>query len=199
VTNKDSLFDYAPGTSTDTFTMKNWPLEKQPCIVPETKRVEPASLEVAEAACRRVMVADRRADCIFDVRATGNPDFAKIYLVAQRLLADSTATSLTADVDPSQAGEWVSFSATVVANSTTAFGVPSGTVQFAVDGANASEPVTVDARGRATWATSALKVGTHRVTASYLPGADSVFLPSTSLETVQTVKRCFCEAERKYK
>jgi len=199
VTNKDSLFDYSPGTSTDTFTMKNWPLEKPPCIVPETKPVEPASVEVAEAACRRVMEADRRADCVFDVRATGNPDFAKIYLTAQRMLDDSTVTSLTSDADPSQAGEWVTFNATVVANSTTPAGVPSGTVQFAVDGLNVGEPVTVDAKGRAIWATSALKVGTHQVTASYLPGADSVYLPSTSLEKLQTVKRCYCEAERKYK
>jgi hypothetical protein len=199
VTNRDSLFDYAPGTSTDTFTMKSWPLEKPPCIVPETKPVEPASLEVAEAACRRVLDPSRRADCVFDVRATGNLGFAIGYLATQRILADSTSTSLTADVDPSQAGEWVTFSATVVANSTTAFGAPSGTVQFAVDGANVGAPVIVDARGHATWATSALKVGTHRVTASYLPGTDSVFLPSTSLEKAQTVKRCFCEAERKYK
>jgi hypothetical protein len=39
------------------------------------------------------------------------------------------------------------------------------------------------------------KVGTHRVTASYVPGADSLFLASTSLERIHTVKRCFCDAE----
>ena len=47
------------------------------------------------------------------------------------------------------------------------------------------EPVMVDAKGRATWATSRLKVGTHRITASYVPGAESEFLPSTSLEMLQ--------------
>jgi hypothetical protein len=179
--------------------MRSWPPEKPPCVVPETKPVEPASEAVALEACRRVTDANRRSNCIFDVRATGEPGFAKVYLVAQRNLADSTNTSLTADVDPSQAGEWVTFTATVLANSATATGAPSGTVQFAVDGTNAGGPVTVDARGRATWETSGLRVGTHRVTASYLPGADSVFLPSTSLEKVQTVRRCFCDAEHKYK
>jgi hypothetical protein len=199
VSNKDSLFDYAPGTSTETFTMKNWPPEKPPCVVPDTKPLEPASEAVAAAACRRVADLNMRADCVFDVRATGNLGFAKTYLTTQRLLADSTTTSLTNDPDPSQAGEWVTFTAFVVSNSSAAAGFPSGTVQFAVDGANVGEPVTVDAKGRAKWETSQLKFGTHRVTAGYLPGADSMFLPSTSLEKIQTVRRCFCEADHERK
>jgi hypothetical protein len=197
VNNKDSLFDYAPGTSTNTFTMKDWPPEQPPCVVRGEKPVEPASEGVAERACRRVMDPNRRADCIFDVRATGNVGFATTYLTTQRILADSTTTSLTDDADPSQAGEWVTFTAIVVANSPTATGVPSGTVQFAVDGANVGEPVMVNAKGRAKWETSQLKVGTHRITASYLPGTDSVFLPSASLEKLQIVKRCFCDADHK--
>jgi hypothetical protein len=83
----------------------------------------------------------------------------------------------------------------VVANSATVTSRPSGTMQFGIDGSNAGEPVTFDAKGRATWETSQLKVGTHKVTASYIPCADSVYLPSTSLENLHTVKRCFCDAE----
>lgn len=196
VNRKDSLFDYAPGTSTDSFTRKDWPPEQPPCEVRGEKPVGPGSQEVAQAACRRVMDPNRRADCVFDVIATGNVGFANSYVTTQRILADSTTTSLTDDADPSQAGEWVSFTAVVVANAVGATGVPSGTVQFAVDGANAGEPVMVNAKGRAARATSQLKVGTHRVTASYVPGADSSFLPSSSLEKLQTVKRCFCDAER---
>ncbi|MGD0014541.1 MAG: Ig-like domain-containing protein [Bryobacteraceae bacterium] len=199
VTNKDSLFDYAPGTSTGTFTMREWPLQSAPCVVPNTKPVEPASQAVAEAVCRRVWDRNMHADCVFDVRATGNPGFAKVYLDAQRTLADSTSTSLTDNPDPSQAGEWVTFTAFVAPHSSTARGFPSGTVQFAVDGSNVGEPVKVDAKGRATWETSRLKVGTHRVTASYVPGADSTFLPSTSLERLHVVKRCHCDAERELK
>jgi hypothetical protein len=190
VTKKDSLFDYAPGTSTDTFTDKSWPLEKAPCVVPETKPVEPTSLEVAERACRRVMDPNRRADCIFDVRITGNPGFATTYLVTQRILQDSTTISLTDDPEPSQLGELVTFTAYVVGNGSTT-GYPSGSVQFAVDGMNVGAPVTVDAKGRATWETTALRVGKHQITSTYDPGVDSVFLPS-SMEKIHIVKRCPC-------
>lgn len=195
VNNKDSLFDYAPGTSTDTFTMRDWPPEQPPCVVRDTKPLEPASEAVAQRACRRVTDLNMRSDCVFDVRVTGNLGFATTYLATQRILADSTTTSLTDDPDPSQAGEWITFTAIVVANSSTATGPPSGAVQFAVDGSNAGGPVTVDAKGRAKWETSHLKVGTHRITASYMPGPDSVFLPSTSLEKLQTVRRCRCDAD----
>jgi Bacterial Ig-like domain (group 3) len=194
VNNENSLFDYAPGTSTDTFTMRDWPKENPPCVVRDERPLEPTSEEVAQRACRRVADPSMRSNCVFDVKVTGNLGFATTYLATQRILADSTVTSLTHGADPSQAGEWVTFTAFVAPNSSAATGFPSGTVQFAVDGLNIGEPVTVDAKGRATWETSKLRVGTHRVTASYLPGADSVFLPSTSLEKLQTVKRCFCDA-----
>lgn len=195
VNNENSLFDYAPGTSTESFTMRDWPKENPPCTVPETKPVEPASEAIAVEACRRVTDRNRHADCVFDVRATGNIGFAKTYLVTQRILADATSISLTDDTDPSQVGESVTFTAYVVASSTEAKGYPSGSVQFVIDGMNAGEPVTVDAKGRAKLETAKLKAGEHRVTASYLPGADSLYLPSTSLEKIQLVKRCMCDAE----
>ena len=193
VNDRDSLFDYAPGTSTNTYTMKDWPKQNPPCIVRNEKPVDPASEAEAEAVCRRVRDENRHADCVFDVRVTGNPGFAKTYLVTQRTLASSTTTSLTDSVDPSQVGEWVTFTAFVAPYSTAAPGVPSGTVQFTVDGANASEPIIVDAKGRAAWETSRLKVGASRVTAAYTPGVDSAFLPSASLTKIHEVGRCSCE------
>jgi hypothetical protein len=199
VTNKDSLFDYEPGTSTATFTMKEWPPQKSPCIVPNAKPVEPGSAEVAAAVCRRVRDPKMRADCTFDVIATGNLGAAKTYLAGERTLADATTLSLAQDPETSQAGEWVTFTAYVAANSVDVKGYPSGTVQFAVDGANVGEPVIVDAKGRATWQTSQLKVGSHRVTASYLPGSDSLFLPSSTVEKTHVVKRCHCDAEAQHK
>jgi len=196
VTDKDSLFDYAPGTSTGTFTLKGWPKQNPPCVVPNTKPVEPASEAVAEQACRRVWGKNTHADCVFDVRATGNTGFATIYLDTQRALAASTTVSLTDDADPSQVGEWVAFTAYVAANSITLTGFPSGTVQFSVDGSNVGEPVKVDAKGQAMWQTSQLKVGAHRVAASYVPGADTEFLPSASVEKLHVVRRCLCDAGR---
>jgi hypothetical protein len=175
VTDKDSLFDYAPGTSTNTFTMMDWPKQNPPCQVRDAKPVEPASEETALAACRRVRDENRRADCVFDVRVTGDIGFALAYLNAQRNLALSTTTNLTDGDNPSQPGEWVTFTAFVAPYSTTVTGVPSGTVQFAVDGSNAGEPITIDAKGRATWETPRLKIGVDRVSARYVPGRTARF------------------------
>jgi hypothetical protein len=199
VNDRDSLFDYAPGTSTESFTNKDWPKENPPCVVRDQEPLEPGSEALAQTACRPVRDKNRRANCIFDVIATGDVTFANAYIATQRILAYSTSTSLTADADPTQVGEWVTFTASIVANSPGAMAVPSGSVQFAVDGSNVGEPVVVNREGGAIWATSQLKAGTHKVTASYIPSADSMFLPSTSLEKLQTVKRCFCEAEREQK
>jgi Bacterial Ig-like domain (group 3) len=198
VNNKNTLFDYAPGTSTETFTNREWPPEQPPCIVRDTKPLEPGSQALAAAACRYVG-GNRHADCVFDVLATGDVTFAKTYLATQRILAYSTTTTLTADADPTQIGEWVTFTASVVPNSSGTTGIPGGTVQFEVDGMNEGEPVNINSKGGATWATSKLKAGTHRITASYLPGAESVFLPSTSLERLHVVRRCPCNEEAKRK
>jgi hypothetical protein len=72
-------------------------------------------------------------------------------------------------------------------------------VQFAIDGTNAGEPVIVDAKGRAKLETSHLKVGKHRVTASYVPEAGGAYLSSTSLEKIHDVVRCPCDAAHEQK
>jgi hypothetical protein len=198
VTDKDSLFDYAAGTSTNTFTMRDWPLQQPPCRVPETKPVPPLSEEVAAAACRFVSDAKRHADCVFDVRVAGDVGFAKLYMDTQRLMTDSTIISLKDDPNPSQVGEFVEFTAFVAANSAHPTGVPSGTVQFTVDGAVVGAPVLVDGKGRALYGTSQLKAGKHHVSAAYLPAADTSFLPSSSLEVTHLVQRCHCDRDRAY-
>ena len=53
VTDSTSLFDYAPGTSTDTFTRRNSPLRVGHAI-PRTIPVEPATEQVAQRACAAV-------------------------------------------------------------------------------------------------------------------------------------------------
>jgi hypothetical protein len=199
VTDKDSLFDYAPGTSTATFTMRDWPKQNPPCVVPNEKQLEPATETVAQAACSRVRDDNRRADCVFDVRVTGDVGFAKSYLETERNLALSTTTSLAGGEQPSQPGEWVTFTAFVAPYLSRAIGVPSGRVQFVVDGSNVAEPVTIDAKGRATLETSRLDIGTHRVAATYVPGVDSAFLASTSPEKLHVVERCPCGAAQQSK
>jgi hypothetical protein len=67
-------------------------------------------------------------------------------------------------------------------------GVPSGTIQFMLDGYKAGDPVRLDGQGRAVWKTSTLKPGIHNVSASYTPSQGSAFLASSSLEQTHTVK-----------
>jgi hypothetical protein len=193
VTDKTSLFDYAPGTSTNTFTMRSWPLENGPCVITDTRPARPASREVAVTACRPVTDKNANKNCIFDVMATGETGFAKTYVLSQRMHIAATRTTLADEENPTEVGEWVRFAATVVALN--GKGHPTGTVQFTLDGTKVGGPVKLDSNSRATWETPRIKVGVHRVAASYTPSKGSVFLNSTSLETLHTVKRCFCESE----
>jgi hypothetical protein len=152
----------------------------------------PVAESVAQAACRRITDAGRHANCVFDVMLTGDLGFGASYRTTQRILTYSTTTSLSAAEKVSQPGEWVAFTARVVPNGSGGLGPASGTVQFAVDGVNAGESVTVDAKGQATWETSHLKLGASQIMASYQPAGDSLFLPSTSLPTLHEVRRCGC-------
>jgi hypothetical protein len=85
VTDANSLFDYASGTSTSTFTTRSWPPERPPCEVPGTRPAEPISENLARAACRAVRGGEN-ANCVYDVMMTGNPGFANLYLDTQRVL-----------------------------------------------------------------------------------------------------------------
>jgi subtilisin family serine protease len=88
VTDATSLFDYAPGTSTDTFTLRSWPSQQTPCTVPASPTAQPATRAVAENACRLVKGNDRRADCIFDVMVTGFPGFANTYAAEEKVIEE---------------------------------------------------------------------------------------------------------------
>lgn len=92
VTSTTSLFDYAPGTSTETFTMRNWPLEHPPCVIPGTTPVEPVSELVAQQACQSVTGENANKNCVFDVRVTGNTGFATTYALSQGLEPQGPAT-----------------------------------------------------------------------------------------------------------
>lgn len=85
MTDATSLFDYAPGTSTDDFTLKSWPGESPPCRLPEVEPAKPVDVEVAQEACEGIRDQQTRADCVFDVRVTGEIGFAETYLATQRV------------------------------------------------------------------------------------------------------------------
>jgi len=81
VTDKSSLFDYAPGTSTQTFTMRGWPPETGSCSIPGELPVQGTTEEVARAACRHV--PGDPANCIFDVKITGLTNIANTYVASR--------------------------------------------------------------------------------------------------------------------
>lgn len=91
VSHSSTLFDYAPGTSTETFTNKDWPMESPPCNLPGAEPVKPLPLEVAVQECRIVKDERTRQNCVFDVMITGERGFAQTYARTQEANAKEAA------------------------------------------------------------------------------------------------------------
>jgi hypothetical protein len=87
LTDITSLFTYAPGTSTATYTNLNWPPQTPPCIIPGSPipPAQPLDPEYAQRLCREIRDEKMRAQCVFDVTVTGQPGFAQTYLRTQQL------------------------------------------------------------------------------------------------------------------
>ncbi len=84
VRNATSLFDYAPGTSTATFTDKRWPVENpKDCKVAGQTPAKPIDPKKAESYCAEIADKQRRAECVFDVTYMGDPGFARAYMISQ--------------------------------------------------------------------------------------------------------------------
>lgn len=182
VTDAGSLFDYAPGTSTKTFTNREWPPEEsEPCIVPDSPPVTPMDWDRALEACRGIIDANNRNNCAFDVAATGEFSFVEAWLLTQKIDLESTRT----DVYVKQDRENVTFTAVVRMKKTGAAirlkrGLSPGTVQFALDGKK-MEPVALDSNGQAAW-TIRPGAGKHVVGAAFAPNQELPLLPSASLD-----------------
>jgi hypothetical protein len=97
------------------------------------------------------------------------------------IVKTNTTTALASSLNPSNAGDPVTFTATVTPSSGT---TPTGTVTFAADGTSLGTG-TLDAAGHAQFTTSGLTAGSHSMTATY--GGDAGFNGSTSTVLTQTV------------
>jgi hypothetical protein len=110
----NSLFDYAPGTSTDTFTNRDWP-----GFQPETCQLEgggpvmpPVPPATAQQQCSVVVDPARRANCVKDVMITGEIGFATTYVRTERIQKNSIPVApslLSPDEDKIDLGSTVSF------------------------------------------------------------------------------------------
>jgi hypothetical protein len=81
VSNRTSLFDYARGQSTKTFTDRRFPAR-----IASPEAIEAGLRKKAEAICRRMRIQDPRVlrNCILDVASTGFFSFAVSASTAER-------------------------------------------------------------------------------------------------------------------
>ncbi|MFZ2162720.1 MAG: hypothetical protein WAW02_10930 [Sideroxyarcus sp.] len=198
VSNASSLFDYAPGTSTATYTTQGWPFENaSSCEIPNMSKVKPIDRDMAKRACLKVIDPDNRKNCVMDVAVTGEIGFAKNYLLAQKLELASTKTELFAEHKVTKEGNPATFVA-VIKRSFTGQRlrlddkVPrddTGRVQFYFNGKPMGKPVQVDRFGRAKWTSPKLKAGKYMVSASFSPakGDDGNFA-SRSFDLIHVVR-----------
>jgi hypothetical protein len=86
VTNSNSLFDYARGTSTATFTNAAWPVENaKSCKVPNVKTIPAISVAAAEEACKSISNETLHSSCVFDVQTTGITRLVDTYAITERV------------------------------------------------------------------------------------------------------------------
>ena len=115
----------------------------------------------------------------------GNFNGSTSNTVNQVVNKDATTTALTSNVNPSDFGQNVTFTATVTAQAPGA-GTPTGTVTF-FDGATQIGTGTLNGSGVATFSTATLSVGTHPIMATY--NGDTNFVGSTSAVLNQVVNK----------
>ena len=115
---------------------------------------------------------------------SGDSVYPTCFTTLTQTVTQATANiSLSSSSSPSQAGQTVTFTATVSGNSSTA---PTGSVSF-YDGSTLLGTVALSSMmgaARATFSTSALSVGAHTITAVY--SGDSTY-PTCSTTLTQTV------------
>jgi len=184
-----SLFDYANGTSTDTFTMAEWPRENPSnCRIADEPVVEPVPESVAKEVCRDVADEHNQENCVIDVAATGHIGFADAYVRAEQVTPGATKIALSADKAASKRGEEINFTAVVKRKVSTIAKVSTGSVQFVLDGNPNGDPVALDSNGMAIWNSSNLSSGDHDIEARFLPsGFGERFRSSRSLKVSHNV------------
>jgi hypothetical protein len=116
-----------------------------------------------------------------DTNSTSSRSASLAQLVSAPVALKATTTALAASLNTEIAGQSVTFAATVTSP---AGGTSTGTVTF-FDGTTSLGTGGLNASGVATYATTALAVGSRSITASY--GGDSNYANSTSTALTETV------------
>jgi hypothetical protein len=193
VNEKTSLFDYAEGTSTATYTNKDWPTESGPYVADSKPPVKALPRKDAQLACRGVLGKVEQADCVFDVMVMGHKDIAKGHLVNQKLRLGATDVLLREFDVLTKRREKV-FIATVARVAAAplldrkAKLTPTGSVQFLLEGKPLGNPVKLDTKGQARVVLPVLKLGKGAVTARFIPIKGGVLLPSISKQPIRALR-----------
>jgi hypothetical protein len=101
VTATTSLFDYAPGTDTSTYTLRTWPgFQPTSCQVPKGWTWNPelpkkAPPDVAKRVCAAVKQPNMRANCEADVILTGDVTFANVYAGGEQIRLNARPKQVT--------------------------------------------------------------------------------------------------------
>jgi hypothetical protein len=106
-------------------------------------------------------------------------------VLTQTVKKDGSRTTVVSSMNPSISGHAVTFTATVTGNAP-GTKVPTGKVNFD-DGTTMLGSGTLNASGKATFTTSTLGVGIHRITAVYVGSASYTASNSTVLTQVVNV------------
>ncbi|NVJ24169.1 MULTISPECIES: VWD domain-containing protein [Myxococcus] len=97
VKDSTSLFDYAPGFSTASYTIKSWPeykaesckVNKAPPGIPVMQALPSIPMKDALVICRGVQNEVRRMQCAQDVAGTGDPIFANTFVASEKVEANN--------------------------------------------------------------------------------------------------------------
>ena len=192
VTDESSLFEYMPGTSTATFTDRNWPAGEPPCkLLPQfevpggTPVLQGMDVKRAEKVCRNVKNEGLHQDCVFDVATTGDEVFALGAELAQEIRLRGSGVTVTVDNGHGKPGEPVCFTATV-SSLYPEGGKAKGSVTFIVDGV-AGRAVKLDGHGQAKHVVRGFKAGEHRIRAVYAGHGKRGLKPCSSATLVHMV------------
>ena len=110
-----------------------------------------------------------------------NGDENSLQVTATVTAASTTATLSASTTSPSY-GQSVTFTETVFSPGGATL-VPTGSVQFEIDGTPDGNPVPLDSTGAASITTSTLGIGSHTITATYT-NSDGHFTPPSTSQSV---------------
>ncbi len=127
--------------------------------------------------------------------ATGNYTIATFNGGTLTINKAATGTIVASSANPSVYGQAATFTATVTNTSIGSTPVPTGTVQFVVDGGNFGAPVAVDATGRAVSQPDAFLSGASHTVQAVYTNIDGNFIGSNSTTLTQTVQTVAVEPD----